>query len=131
MVNRAATTLNETTDAHSELVQRLGASHKDTMRLLSSSILSAVLMLCGTAMPAAAQQSNSDQGEARKEMRAGNVLSLREIERRVLPSMRGAEYLGPAYDSTAMAYRLKFIRDGKVMFVDIDARTGRVLRRSK
>ena len=101
------------------------------MRLLSTSILSAALMLCGTAMPASAQQSNSDQGEARKEMRAGNVLSLREIERRILPGMRGAEYLGPAYDSTAMAYRLKFIRDGKVMFVDVDARTGRVLRRSK
>jgi hypothetical protein len=45
--------------------------------------------------------------------------------------MRGSEYLGPAYDSTAMAYRLKFIREGKVMFVDVDARTGRVLRRSK
>ena len=44
--------------------------------------------------------------------------------------MRGAEYLGPAYDSAAMAYRLKFIRDGKVMYVDVDARTGRVLRRS-
>ena len=64
-------------------------------------------------------------------MKAGNVLSLREIERRVLPSMGGAEYLGPAYDSTKMAYRLKFIRDGRVMFVDVDARTGSVIRRSR
>ena len=47
-----------------------------------------------------------------------------------MPTMRGAEYLGPAYDSTAMAYRLKFIRDGRVLFVDVDARTGRVLGRS-
>ena len=76
-------------------------------------------------------QSRSDQGEARKEMKAGNVLSLREIERRVLPTMKGAEYLGPAYDSTAMAYRLKFIRDGRVMYVDVDARTGKIIRRSK
>ena len=76
-------------------------------------------------------QDGSAQGEARKEMRAGNVLPLREIERRVLPSMRGAEYLGPAYDSAAMAYRLKFIRDGRVMFVDVDARTGRILRRTR
>lgn len=73
----------------------------------------------------------SEQQEARKEMRAGNVLSLREIERRVLPSMRGSEYLGPAYDDVAMAYRLKFIRNGRVSFVDVDARTGRVLRRSR
>jgi uncharacterized membrane protein YkoI len=26
-----------------------------------------------------------------------------------------------------MAYRLKFIREGHVMFVDVDARTGQVL----
>ena len=100
------------------------------MRTLIASILSVSLMFGGIAAPAAAQ-SKSDQGEARKEMRAGNVLSLREIERRVLPTMKGAEYLGPAYDSTAMAYRLKFIRDGRVMFVDVDARTGRILRRSR
>ncbi len=101
------------------------------MKTLVSSLLAAMLLCGGVASPATAQQSRSDQGEARKEMRAGNVLSLREIERRVLPSMRGAEYLGPAYDSTAMAYRLKFIRDGRVMFVDVDAKTGRVLRRSR
>jgi len=99
-------------------------------RILSSTLAAALLATGFVAAPAAAQ-SRSDQGEARKEMKAGNVLSLREIERRVLPSMSGAEYLGPAYDSTAMAYRLKFIRDGKVMFVDVDARTGRILRRSR
>lgn len=75
-------------------------------------------------------QSRSDQGEARKEMRAGNVLSLREIESRVLPQMRGSEYLGPSYDSTARAYRLKFIKDGRVTFVDVDARTGNIINRS-
>ena len=87
-------------------------------------LIAAALVLPAT--PGLAQQRN-DQGEARKEMRAGNVLSLREIEGRVLPQMRGSEYLGPAYDSTAMAYRLKFIRDGRVTYVDVDARTGRVL----
>ena len=84
-------------------------------------------------MPRAAPvlaQARGEQGEARKEMRAGNLVSLREIEARIVPTMRGAEYLGPAYDSTAMAYRLKFIRDGRVLFVDVDARTGRVLGRS-
>ncbi len=85
----------------------------------------AALALLAPAAPAFAQRN--DQGEARKEMRAGNVLSLRQIEGRVLPQMRGSEYLGPAYDSTAMAYRLKFIKDGRVTYVDVDARTGRVL----
>ena len=101
------------------------------MKSLVAFSLAAALGVGGAVAPAIAQPSKSDQGEARKEMRAGNVLSLREIEARVLPSMRGAEYLGPAYDSTAMAYRLKFIRDGRVLFVDVDARTGRVLRRSR
>lgn len=75
-------------------------------------------------------QSRSDQGDARREMRAGNQLSLREIERRVLPQMRGSEYLGPSYDSTARAYRLKFIREGRVTYIDVDARTGRIIGRS-
>ena len=99
------------------------------MKTLLSSLLAAGLAIGGVAAPAHAQDS-SPQGEARKEMRAGNALSLREIERRVLPTMRGAEYLGPAYDSAARAYRLKFIRKGRVLFVDVDARTGKVLRRS-
>lgn len=83
-----------------------------------------------TATPAEAQR-RSDQGEARKEMRAGNILRAREIENRILPMMKNAEYLGFDYDSTAMAYRLKFIRDGRVLYVDVDARTGRILRRSR
>lgn len=79
----------------------------------------------------AQQKTRDDQGEARKEMKAGNQLSLREIERRVLPKMRGAEYLGPAYDAAAHAYRLKFIKEGRVMYVDVDARTGKIIYRSR
>ena len=101
------------------------------MRKLIAACLAASLALSGVVALPAQAQSRSDQGEARKEMRAGNTMQLREIERRVIPTMKGAEYLGPAYDSTAMAYRLKFIRDGRVMFVDVDARTGKVLRRSR
>ena len=67
------------------------------------------------------------QGEVRKDMREGKVSSLRDIERRVLPSMPGMQYLGPEYDPAAMAYRLKFIRDGRVVFVDVDARSGQIL----
>lgn len=91
------------------------------------------IAIAGLAAPATAgeMQARSDQGEAREEMRAGNVLSLREIERRVLPQMRGSEYLGPSYDATARAYRLKFIKDGRVTYVDVDATTGRIIRRSR
>jgi uncharacterized membrane protein YkoI len=92
----------------------------------------AALAVAGLVAPAAAQdKQRSDQGEARREAQAGTQLSLREIERRILPQMKGSEYLGPAYDSTAHAYRLKFIKDGRVTYVDVDARTGRVIGRSR
>lgn len=45
--------------------------------------------------------------------------------------MTGMQYLGPEYDPAAMAYRLKFIQNGRVHFVDVDARTGRVIGRSR
>lgn len=76
-------------------------------------------------------QAQTDQSKARMEMRAGNVLSLRQIERRILPQMKGSEYLGPAYDSAARAYRLKFIKDGRVTYVDVDAKSGKIINRSK
>jgi uncharacterized membrane protein YkoI len=103
------------------------------MRRLLSTLVGAALIATGVAgAPALAQQGRGhqhrdDQGQARKAVRDGNILSVRELEQRVLPRRKGAQYLGPEYDSAAMAYRLKFIRDGRVTFVDVDARTGRVL----
>ena len=93
---------------------------------LVSSILLAALPITAQAGP-----RRDEQGEMRKDMRENSVRSLREIERRVLPAMQGMEYLGPEYDGAAMAYRLKFIRDGRVVFVDVDARSGRVLHQSR
>jgi len=83
-----------------------------------------------TALSAHAQGSRDEQGAAREEQEAGNQLKLSEIENIVLPQMRGMQYLGPAYDSAARAYRLKFIKQGKVYYVDVDARTGRIINRT-
>ena len=98
---------------------------------LSSSLALGFAAALLAVSPASAQDRRSDQSEARKEMNAGRVIPLRTIEARILPMMDGAEYIGPAYDSAAMAYRLKFIRDGRVLYVDVDARTGRILGRSR
>lgn len=95
--------------------------------LIFVAMATAVLVTLSSATPAMAQ---SEQGEARRDREAGNVMPLRDIERIVLPTMGGAQYLGPAYDSAAMVYRLKFIKDGRVLFVDVDARTGKILYRS-
>ena len=98
---------------------------------LGTGTASALVVEKSAAGYTAQDQDRSDQGDARRQMREGNQLSLREIERRILPQMRGSEYLGPSYDSIARAYRLKFIREGRVTYVDVDARTGRVISRSR
>lgn len=87
----------------------------------------AVLAIAGAA-PASAEPGDA-QGQVRREMRAGTVLPLRQIEQRVLPTMPGMQYLGPEYDPIAMAYRLKFIHEGRVVFVDVDARSGQIISR--
>lgn len=97
------------------------------------SSLALALALSAFVIPAAPALADppTEQGQVRKDRRAGNVQSLREIERKVLPKMAGMQYLGPEYDPAAMAYRLKFIDDGKVYFVDVDARSGKIIALSR
>lgn len=105
------------------------------MRKLIASLVAAALVAGGIASPAAAQRgrdaSRGDQASARQEMQAGRTMPSREIERRIIPQMRGNDYLGFEYDERASAYRLKFIKEGQVTWVDVDARSGKVLRISK
>ena len=106
------------------------------MRKLLSSLVAGAVLASGVATPVLAAQNRGDQASARKELRAGNVKTLREIERIVVPQIerRGnVEYLTPEWDEVARAYRLKFIDNGKgqVIWVDVDARTARILRISK
>jgi uncharacterized membrane protein YkoI len=99
------------------------------MKRLSVLLFSTAAMLAVVPALTASAEPGDAQGQVRREMRAGTVLPLRQIEQRVLPLMPGMQYLGPEYDPAAMAYRLKFIHDGRVVFVDVDARTGQILSR--
>ncbi len=45
-----------------------------------------------------------------------------------MPHMGGADYLGP--ELRGESYRLKFMQDGRVIWVDVDAATGRIVRKS-
>jgi len=100
------------------------------MRKLLAFAVAAALVSGGAAVPASAQ-SRADQTSAREEMRAGRSLPVREIERRVIPQMKGHDYLSFEWDGAASAYRLKFIKEGRVVWVDVDARTARILRVSR
>lgn len=93
--------------------------------LLALSI--ALMALSANAAPAHAYIPKADQQGARKQMSDGKVLSLRQIEGMILPRMRGKEYLGPEYDQDSKIYRLKFVDKGRVIFVDVDARTGQII----
>jgi uncharacterized membrane protein YkoI len=100
------------------------------MRNTTALLVAAALLAGGSAGPVLAQ-AHRDQTSARQQMQSGQTMSSREIERRIIPQMRGHEYLGFEYDGAASAYRLKFIDGGQVVWVDVDARTGRILRVSK
>lgn len=71
-----------------------------------------------------------DQDAAYRATQQGRIMPLRSIESRIVPRMRGADYLGPELDSRSGTYRLKFMRDGRVIWVDVDARSGQVLGKS-
>jgi hypothetical protein len=88
------------------------------------------VLLAASAVPAPAEPAN-EQGQVREQRKTGSVRSLRQIEQLILPQMKGMQYLGPEYDPIAMAYRLKFIKDGKVEFIDVDARSAKILNHSR
>ena len=75
----------------------------------------------------AGERRRPDQAAALAGRQAGRILSAREIERRVLPIMGGARYLGFDFDSGSEVYTLKFLRDGSVIWVNVDGQSGQVL----
>ena len=80
------------------------------------------------ATPALGLDRPRDQDRAFEATREGRSMPLPQIKRRVMPMMEGADYLGPEFNGRT--YRLKFMRGGRVIWVDVDAATGRILGRS-
>ena len=91
------------------------------------------ILLIGAPVPiiaAAPDQRRSDQERAYNARRNGSLLSPRAIEQRVLPVMKDYQYLGFELDFGSAVYTLKFLRDGMVVWVDVDGRSGQILRRT-
>ena len=80
------------------------------------------------ATPALADKPR-DADRAFDAARQGRAMPLPKIERRVMPFMGGADYLGPEFNGDR--YRLKFVKNGQVIWVDVDAATGRIVGRSR
>ena len=80
-----------------------------------------------TSVPALADPPR-DAARAFENHREGRAMPLPQLERRVLPFMGGADYLGPELNGDTT--RLKFIQNGRVIWVDVDGQ-GRIVRRSR
>ena len=89
-----------------------------------------VAIATATAGTAQRGEHRRDQDAAYNARQAGTIRPLSEIESRVMPRMGGASYLGPEFDAGSSTYRLKFMRGGSVIWVDVDGRTGAIIGRS-
>ena len=92
--------------------------------------LATMLIVGGALAPVAAARRPGDQDRAFAARQAGQIMSLHDIESRIVPHMAGCDYIGPEYDAYSGVYRLKFMRGGTVIYVDVDGRSGRVIGRS-
>ena len=99
-----------------------------TSLLASPALAAPSLIARSLALAGIGDQRPRDQDRAFRATREGRSMPLPMIERRVRPQMGGADYLGP--ELKGETYRLKYMQSGRVIWVDVDAATGRILRRS-
>ena len=97
------------------------------MNNLRNLLIAGVVAAGLTSAPALADPPRESQ-RAFENKREGRSMPLPQLERRVLPLVGGADYLGP--ELNGKIYRFKFIQNGRVIWVDVDGQ-GRILRRSR
>jgi hypothetical protein len=71
-------------------------------------------------------QRQREQDQAYRAMSQGRILPLPQIRARI--NVPGAEFIGAEFDGRV--YRLKYMRGADVIWIDVDAQTGRVLART-
>ena len=69
------------------------------------------------------------EDEVRDLRQAGEILPFDEIQKSVRSQVRG-DYVGADFDAGTRTYRFRFLVNGNVINVDVDARTGERVRRS-
>lgn len=101
------------------------------MSMIAKSFVSLALAataFVGLAVPEAdALGRRDEQDAARKAMLDGHVMPFSILKRRVESEMGDATYLGSEFNAGANRYRLKYVKDGKVVWVDVDGRTGDII----
>jgi hypothetical protein len=97
------------------------------MKQLRIILLAAAFLGGLTSAPALADPPR-DADKAFRATQQGRSMPLPQLERRIMPMMGGADYLGPEMNGDT--YRFKFMQNGRVIWVDVDGQ-GRVIRRSR
>jgi hypothetical protein len=92
-------------------------------------LLIAVASGIGAGFTSVQARAPRDEDAVYGSRRAGQLRPLPEIEQMVVPRMGGARYIGPEILDDAH-YRLKFMRGSKVIWVDVDGRTGAIVGRA-
>jgi len=108
-------------------------AHGRRMEMLAKTVLTAclgALVLAGSASAQPPRDRQDGTAPAPKRKAASRSMPVREIERRVIPRLPGAQYLGFDFDPDTDIYTLKFLRNGSVIWVDVDGRTGNIVRRT-
>ena len=83
-----------------------------------------------TGLTSAPALGDPPRDSGRGDRHEGRSMPLPQLERRVMPFVGpDAEPLGPELNGGA--YRMKFIQNGRVIWVDVDPQTGRIIRRSR
>ena len=97
------------------------------MRRLFVSLIAASLAGSSLAGAPARSLEPQDQDAALAGREAGELLGLDALRSNVSRQL-GGKFLGCDCDPHSARYRMKYLRDGKVLMVDVDARTGDILR---
>jgi hypothetical protein len=117
----------------------VGERKESAMKQLRILLLAAALLGGLTSAPALAGPRHGQRGpdapaplreqeRAFEAARDGRSMPLPMLERRIMPMMGGADYLGPELNGDT--YRFKFMQNGRVIWVDVDGQ-GRIIRRSR
>ena len=90
-------------------------------------LLLAMAALAAPSLPVEARglQNMREQDRAYRAAQQGEILPLPAIRSRI--RIPGAQFIGAEFDGRV--YRLKYMRGAEVIWIDVDARSGRILGR--
>src|SRR5262245_19121919 len=95
---------------------RQGGETRPELSLFRTFVAAAIV--AGVLASPAMADPPRDQDRAFEAQRSGRSMPLPKIEKRVMPFAGGADYLGPEFNGET--YRLKFMRIGRVFWIDVD-----------